>query len=137
MVELIIRDLYNTVSDALKSLDIFMLVKSTGNFKEKNSVNLLLSEFREAFEMLGFLFHGVECPLLSWIYRSLPSHKTWTQMQNIGQQIPLYLVVFHKTDDWWRHQKSIHLRSEGYCSCEHLCELHFWAHHDLNRHWWN
>lgn len=65
MVELIIRDLYNTVSDALKSLDIFMLVKSTGNFEEKNSVNLLLSEFREAFEMLGFLFHGVACPLLS------------------------------------------------------------------------
>lgn len=51
MVELIIRDLYNTVSDALKSLDIFMLVKSTGNFEEKNSVNLLLSsEFREALK---------------------------------------------------------------------------------------
>lgn len=50
MVELIIRDLYNTVSDAFKSLDIFMLVKSTGNFKEKNSVNVLLSEFREALK---------------------------------------------------------------------------------------
>lgn len=56
MVELTIRDLYNTVSDALKSLDIFMLVKSTGNFEEKNSVNLLLSEFREALKCLVFFF---------------------------------------------------------------------------------
>lgn len=31
---------------------------------------------------------------------NLLSHKIWTQMQNIGQQIPLYLVVFHNTDDW-------------------------------------
>lgn len=64
MVEFIIRDLYNIVSDVFKFFDIFMFVKSIGNFKEKNLVNLLLLEFREVFEMLGFFFYGVECFLL-------------------------------------------------------------------------
>lgn len=50
MVEFIIRDLCNIVSDVFKFFDIFMFVKSIGNFKEKNLVNLLLLEFREVLK---------------------------------------------------------------------------------------
>lgn len=50
MVEFIIRDLYNIVSDVFKFFDIFMFVKSIGNFKEKNLVNLLFLEFREVLK---------------------------------------------------------------------------------------